>query len=572
MYDIIWQDGSTSSQVPSTDLVSYDPSGVDEFWPNSPVTPASEDNNVADLDFTTWGVVVSMDVEKQLVQVKWITRQDKRVENPMVEEVSVYALITHPTLAEIIPSQTVCRAAEGDTVEVGTVLQLHDGKADVWWFQSQSRADVYIDEIAVVNGVDSDDEDDDEYDEEEEEEEGEDEEAEEEEEEEEGEEVNYLGHANLNDEGSTTMYDLMLHSIMAQRHHSDGGSSLLHFVEQRDDESDEEYQPVLQWRSQEGDDDNDGHDDDEDDDDDTASDGDASAGVERGAQHNQFSHLAQYERFDSAPEAPLGHHYLEDTVQLPPKTLRTVMKEWNHLRKHLSDGIFLRTFDSHMDILQVLIIGPRNTPYHDSVFLFDVGFGSDYPKHSPGLFYHSTTGEQFNPNLYPDGAICLSLLGTWHGEGVEVWDPTSSSLLQVLLSIQGLILGTEEPYYLEAGFEKRKGSSIGDVHSLRYNPKAILGAFRHTLRSYRIVTDPTQILVAPSLTEIVVQHLKHSIPATIERIEGFLQHVEAHPDPSPEDVRRFFYVPMETSEGFVLELKRLLGQFKKIISQDDEHK
>ena len=75
----------------------------------------------------------------------------------------------------------------------------------------------------------------------------------------------------------------------------------------------------------------------------------------------------------------------------------------------------------------------------------------------------------------------------------------TNTWLQVILSIQGLILGTEEPYYLEAGFEQRKGSSIGCVHSLRYNPKAILGAFRHTLRSYLIASDPNQILMTPSI-------------------------------------------------------------------------
>lgn len=45
----------------------------------------------------------------------------------------------------------------------------------------------------------------------------------------------------------------------------------------------------------------------------------------------------------------------------------------------------------------------------------------------------------------------MSLLGTWEGKGVETWNPATSNLLQVVVSIQGLILGTAEPYYLEAG-------------------------------------------------------------------------------------------------------------------------
>ncbi len=46
-----------------------------------------------------------------------------------------------------------------------------------------------------------------------------------------------------------------------------------------------------------------------------------------------------------------------------------------------------------------------------------------------------TTGRgevRFNANLYQNGKVCLSLLGTWQGPG---WDPEASSLLQVVESI-----------------------------------------------------------------------------------------------------------------------------------------
>ena len=58
------------------------------------------------------------------------------------------------------------------------------------------------------------------------------------------------------------------------------------------------------------------------------------------------------------------------------------------------------------------------------------------------------TGRRFGPNLYADGKVCLSLLGTWDG---PKWNPKHSSLYQLLISIQGLILGVEHPYYLEPG-------------------------------------------------------------------------------------------------------------------------
>lgn len=39
---------------------------------------------------------------------------------------------------------------------------------------------------------------------------------------------------------------------------------------------------------------------------------------------------------------------------------------------------------------------------------------------------------RFNPNLYNDGKVCLSLLGTWHGGSKEEkWDVSRSSIYQV---------------------------------------------------------------------------------------------------------------------------------------------
>ena len=79
-----------------------------------------------------------------------------------------------------------------------------------------------------------------------------------------------------------------------------------------------------------------------------------------------------------------------------------------------------------------------------------------------------TTGNgavRFNPNLYNCGKVCLSLLGTWEGPS---WDPTSSTLLQVLVSIQALIL-VPDPYFNEPGHEASMRSSNGKSSSETYN-------------------------------------------------------------------------------------------------------
>ena len=63
-----------------------------------------------------------------------------------------------------------------------------------------------------------------------------------------------------------------------------------------------------------------------------------------------------------------------------------------------------------------MIHGPKNTPYEDGLFFFDVRLPKDYPTSPPRLHYISYCAERLNPNLYEDGKVCVSLLGTWSGK------------------------------------------------------------------------------------------------------------------------------------------------------------
>lgn len=84
-----------------------------------------------------------------------------------------------------------------------------------------------------------------------------------------------------------------------------------------------------------------------------------------------------------------------------------------------------------------MIRGPEKTPYAGGLFLFDVKIPPTYPIQPPLCHYYSYCDDRLNPNLYEDGKVCLSLLGTWSGHGVELWSPITSNLLQLLVSIQG---------------------------------------------------------------------------------------------------------------------------------------
>jgi len=110
-------------------------------------------------------------------------------------------------------------------------------------------------------------------------------------------------------------------------------------------------------------------------------------------------------------------------------------------------SVFVRCDEDRYDVLKALIIGPVGTPYENGCFEFDIFLPHAYPS-VPPMVNLRTTGNgtvRFNPNLYNCGKVCLSLLGTWAGPS---WDPKSSTLLQVLVSIQALIL-VPDPYFNE---------------------------------------------------------------------------------------------------------------------------
>ncbi|MQM08844.1 hypothetical protein Taro_041704 [Colocasia esculenta] len=138
----------------------------------------------------------------------------------------------------------------------------------------------------------------------------------------------------------------------------------------------------------------------------------------------------------------------------------------------LQETIFVRAYEERMDLLRAVIVGPAGTPYHDGLFFFDCFFPSNYPDMPPQVHYHSG-GLRLNPNLYACGKVCLSLLGTWGGNGCEKWKSGKSTMLQVLVSIQALVLNAK-PYFNEPGYEASANTAAGEKKSLAYNEETFL--------------------------------------------------------------------------------------------------
>jgi hypothetical protein len=104
----------------------------------------------------------------------------------------------------------------------------------------------------------------------------------------------------------------------------------------------------------------------------------------------------------------------------------------------------------------------------------------------------------------------LSLLGTWCGTKGEEWNEHTSSLSQLLLSIQSQIL-VEEPYFNEPGYIVEYGLPNGKAKSKYYNIEKRLYTLKHTVCD--LIQFPTKY---SQFTEVIHKHFLNKKDYLIE--------------------------------------------------------
>lgn len=166
--------------------------------------------------------------------------------------------------------------------------------------------------------------------------------------------------------------------------------------------------------------------------------------------------------------------YNEQNKKPEANAIKRIISEISSFKSGLplnyESSIWVRIAKTNMDLFTFLISGPKDTPYENGLFLFNAYLPHNYPQNEPKVLI-ITTGNgtvRFNPNLYNNGKVCLSLLGTWSGYESEKWNPKTSTFLQVLVSIQSLIL-IDHPYFNEPGYEKQLNTLQGQAKSKSYN-------------------------------------------------------------------------------------------------------
>lgn len=111
--------------------------------------------------------------------------------------------------------------------------------------------------------------------------------------------------------------------------------------------------------------------------------------------------------------------------------------------------------------IHAMIIGPKNTPYFGGYLFFEIIFPNNYPKTNPSVKFLTINNKiRIHPNLYANGKVCLSTLGTWPG---KKWEPVNT-LTSLLISIASLL--NEYPVRNEPGYENVDEK---DTRSICYN-------------------------------------------------------------------------------------------------------
>ncbi len=117
---------------------------------------------------------------------------------------------------------------------------------------------------------------------------------------------------------------------------------------------------------------------------------------------------------------------------------KRIMKDIKIMKAQENNGnnIFYYPNDRHLFEGYGLVIGTNDSPYSDGYYLVKFSFTDRYPFEPPKCKYITFTSIRQNPNLYENGKVCLSILGTW---GDSTWKPVFN-LESILLSIQSNVL------------------------------------------------------------------------------------------------------------------------------------
>jgi len=108
---------------------------------------------------------------------------------------------------------------------------------------------------------------------------------------------------------------------------------------------------------------------------------------------------------------------------------KRILKEMQELSNDANANISAGPVDdNNIFAWSATMIGPKDSPYEDGIFLLKINFPSNYPFKPPQITFDTKI---FHPNISSSGSICLDILQS-------NWSP-ALTITKTLLSISSLL-------------------------------------------------------------------------------------------------------------------------------------
>lgn len=165
---------------------------------------------------------------------------------------------------------------------------------------------------------------------------------------------------------------------------------------------------------------------------------------------------------------------------------RRILKEYDHVSSSSMKemGIYWWFDSSNISNGKAMILGPPETPYAGCFLIFEFNFPSDYPFSPPNVTFLTSDGKtRFHPNLYIDGKVCMSILGTYPGPS---WQSTMS-LSMILISLKALL--DANPLAHEPGLSGMKLSNPSASQYAHFIQHQLIALTLHELKHNTITQE-----------------------------------------------------------------------------------
>ena len=190
--------------------------------------------------------------------------------------------------------------------------------------------------------------------------------------------------------------------------------------------------------------------------------------------------------------------------------LKRIAVDLIELEKDPIENIYIHYDEDNITRIYALIIGPKDTPYENGFYYFTLNFPTNYPSSPPVCKFNTINGKiRFNPNLYENGKICLSILGTWSGPS---WKPVMG-LKSILLDFQSLL--HENPIINEPMYNNL---NVTDKRCINYNK-----ILRYQNLKFSVLEMYNNKEYFPFFREYVDKHFKETYNYNISKIEELIK-------------------------------------------------